>query len=244
MTYMSRLLAFSRESLHAIDVDTGFERIRRRALAGNVPDAIFIHIPKTAGTSIEHCIERANGLVEGIPSRIGKRLTNTGLVSFRHNSLPALIRAELVDPEFVERSFKFSIVRNPFDRFVSLWRHFQRGHRWHADVRIEAFAELLVDTPLPMVTLDYHAGLWFFGPQTAWLYDEKGQSIADYVGRFEDLDSSFAAIRSRVPALRELPHLNKSSAQDDYHDHLSSRETCQIIERLYRDDLETWSYEL
>lgn len=244
MTYGNRLLTFARESVHAIDVDSGFERLRRRTFADKNPDAIFIHVPKTAGTSLEHSIEQAKGLVEGNPKRIGKRFTNSGLASFRHNSIPALMRLGLVDPGFVDRSFKFSLVRNPYSRFVSLWRHFQRGHRWLVDVRVEAFAELLAAEQLPRVELDYEPGLWFYGPQTTWLFDEGGRAVADYVGRFENLDLAFAEIQSRISVLKELPHLNKSVTADEYRKHLSSHETRQIIERLYRSDLETWSYVL
>ena len=244
MTYANRLLTFARESVHAIDVDSGFERLRRRIVSRNSPDAIFIHVPKTAGTSVEHAIERAKGLVEGNPDRISKRFINRGIVSFRHNALPALVQRGLVDPRFVDRSFKFSIVRNPYDRFVSLWRHFQRGHRWLVDVQIEVFAELLAASHLQPVELDYESGLWFFGPQTTWLVDENGRLLADYVGHFEHLESALSDIRGHIPSLGGLPHLNKSLVEDDYRKHLSSQETRQIIEHLYRSDLETWNYVL
>ncbi len=79
--------------------------------------AIFIHIPKVAGTSI------ANAL---FGESVGHR---------------PLRRHVAFCPELVEEYFKFTFVRNPYDRLFSAYNYFSshvgsrkhRDHRWASD---------------------------------------------------------------------------------------------------------------
>ena len=64
---------------------------------------IFIHIPKTGGTSIEYFFKKKGGQ--------------------RKHALPRKIKKEF--PSKWENYYKFAFVRNPWDRFVSLWVKFK-----------------------------------------------------------------------------------------------------------------------
>ena len=242
MTYRRKIADFASEGLHALDVDLGFALARQRIRARAQPNALFIHSPKTAGTSIEHAIESIGGVVEGIPSRIPRRFPGRGIACFRHNTLPALIERGALPEDYVRRAFRFTIVRNPFDRFVSLWRHFARGHRWHHDVTIDAFCDLLSASRFAPPSLDYEPGLWFFRPMTDWLDLTSLNLEVDFVGRFEDLSGAVSRIRREIPNFPEPPHLNATQQTLDYRAAITSADTRLFIEQLYESDLERFSY--
>jgi hypothetical protein len=66
---------------------------------------LFIHIPRTAGTSITRAL-------------YGNNL-------FMHHSASYF---KAIDQEIFRSSFKFSVVRNPWDRLVSAYHLFKVGH--------------------------------------------------------------------------------------------------------------------
>ena len=66
-------------------------------------DLIFIHIPRTGGTSIE----KSFGLTLGNEEK----------------HLSAAELREKAGPEKWAQSFVFSFVRNPWDRIISLYHH-------------------------------------------------------------------------------------------------------------------------
>ena len=70
--------------------------------------AIFVHIPKTAGTSLLAGLGAPPAFDTHAPSR-----------TYRH-----------VDPAFYARAFKFTVVRNPWDRFASAFHFMKHGTTW------------------------------------------------------------------------------------------------------------------
>ncbi len=81
---------------------------------------IFIHIPKTAGTSIEYALgmhndQKSIGLVPYLnQTRDEEFLFGAGLQHLTASKLK-----HRIGKEKYQNYFKFSIVRNPYDRFVS-----------------------------------------------------------------------------------------------------------------------------
>ena len=76
---------------------------------------IFIHIPKTGGTSVEAALADYGKLLQG-PG-------NFHSIYFKH--IPATRLQAMMGDEY-ENYFKFSIVRNPWDWLVSMYE-FCRG---------------------------------------------------------------------------------------------------------------------
>lgn len=196
---------------------------------------LFVHIFKTAGTSI------TNSLVP-YSYRPGSTRPLNWLAFFSANwkkihripikkhATALEIRASL-DPEIFASFFKFTFVRNPWDWQVSLYHYIldhpeNRGH--DATKVMGSFRNFVFSREKLNFT------------QTGCLVDETGKLIVDFVGRFENLEVDFQTICKRVGITATLPHINKSDrlGYRDYYD----EETRALTERLYAEDIERFGY--
>ncbi|HEX6866909.1 MAG TPA: sulfotransferase family 2 domain-containing protein [Caulobacteraceae bacterium] len=145
--------------------------------------AIFIHIPKTAGTSLAKAL------------------------SMRRGHIPAA-RYRAADPARFDRYFKFCFVRNPFDRLHSAYNYLRQhadktGHQDYDWARehlgpYDSFEDFVLALRKPSVragVLRYN----HFRPQHHWVRLPFGAACAmDKVGRFETLAEDYRAIAGRL----------------------------------------------
>ena len=178
-------------------------------------NAVFVHINKTAGTSIK----RALGL------RPGHR---TALE----------IRDELGEACW-ERKFTFAFVRNPWDRVVSQYHWRKRSDQ--TDLKT---SPIPFRTWVSEVFRDrsprYYDDPKMFMPQLDWISDPAGKVLVDFVGRFEKLPEDFRIVCDLVDVRVRLPHLNKADrrAYREYFD----RQSARVVEDWYRKDVEHFHY--
>jgi len=215
---------------------------------------IFVHVPKTAGQSIERFFLRLHGL----------SWADRAPLLLRRNDDPArgpqrlahLFAAEYVacghigEAEF-ERYFKFAFVRNPWDRLVSEYRF--RGGR-----RIGSFRQFVQDAALP---LDPHLDAFrHLAPQVRYLYDRTGRLCVDFVGRFERLQDDFARVCERLGIPDpSLPHANaarperargrvmlrlraRSAARRDSYLRYYDPRLRDVVGERYAEDIEAFGY--
>jgi hypothetical protein len=150
---------------------------------------IFIHIPKTAGTSIEqklgHFTELKDGVQDHLTIRNLEPLPAAKLL--KNTRMDALLPVKEVVkkmkgvrrlPEAVYRSYyKFTVVRNPWARVFSWYKNVLRSDlhrvRYHVaeDCSFEEF-------------LENHLDCWELEPQLYWLTDYGGTIPLDYICRF------------------------------------------------------------
>jgi hypothetical protein len=88
---------------------------------------IFCWIPKCAGTSIYNTLKEKVGMKLYLDNY--REFDNQGPVTFGHLSLKHLLREGIISKEFYQKRYVFTVVRNPYSRFVSLWKDFKRSHR-------------------------------------------------------------------------------------------------------------------
>jgi hypothetical protein len=170
---------------------------------------IFIHQRKCAGTSII----RAFGLRPDDPDW---HFMNDGVMSPEYESAPA-------------GYFRFSVIRNPWDRFVSGWKYCNT-------VQCRSLSEILVN--LPPKGHDYRH---VTRPQHAILYDEAGRSIVDCLIRFESLQRDFDQVCDILCKPRSvLAHYNQGIHKHytEYFDEESRR----MFMRHFGRDIELFGY--
>lgn len=183
--------------------------------------AIFIHIPKTAGTSLYNLIG----------------YTGIGHVNYRWY--------ESRSREKFNRYFKFAFVRNPWDRLVSAFFYLKKGgsntmdKHW-ATQNISGYSDFdsFVRNWLSVSNVQKY---FHFIPQHKFICDDSLNVKMDYVGRFENLNEDFDLISQKLNLNHTLPYINRSRrhAYQGYY----SAETKAIVAQVYQTDVELFGYE-
>lgn len=183
--------------------------------------AIFIHIPKTAGTSLYNLIG----------------YTGIGHVPYQWY--------ESRDPDKFEKYFKFAFVRNPWDRLVSAFFYLKKGGSNAMD-KHWAFKNLSHYTDFEQFVQGWVnekniEDYFHFIPQHKFICDQSMSIKVDYVGRFENIDKDFDFISKKIGINDSLPYVNKSNrkAYQSYY----SKETQAIVARVYKQDVEAFNYQ-
>lgn len=125
---------------------------------------------------------------------------NIGPVSLAHLSVNEYLTSSYVSKEQYESYFKFSIVRNPYDRIVSIYKHFQ----YH---RIISFTTFLKHE-FPRLEKNRY---YFIKPQAEFVLNDKNGCLIDYIGKFEVLEQEFNKIKNYIKLpVGELDQINAS----------------------------------
>ena len=194
---------------------------------------LYIHIPKTAGNSINRAF---------------------GLDWEDHKDLRRYA-AELSPADFA-RYYKFAIVRNPWDRLLSEFNYQRKKSRpgasrlgvltaTRATRRFRDWVRLVLATPEAWPASTWGGavspGIHRWSPQVDWISLD-GRIAVDRVLRLERLKHEFPGVCRDlgVPAL-PLPHRNRRR-----HWHYSwyyDAATRELVAQYYRSDLEAFGYE-
>jgi hypothetical protein len=75
---------------------------------------------------------------------------------------------------------------------------------------------------------------------SAFLCDENGKELVDFVGRYENMEEDFASVCRKIGIDIALPHVNRSE-HAHYRDYYTA-ETKAIVSRLFARDIERFHY--
>lgn len=216
---------------------------RRRIIntVGKNPDAVFIWIPKSAGTSLFNSLEALGCVKCKELWRIPRAFPQKGLVTFGHMDYARLVEESHVSSEFDARAKKFAIVRNPYDRAASLYFYIRDRHRhfelWHKTPSFEEFLELVQSGFHERIGLYNNIGMSQANPQVSWTRNVD----LDVIGRVERMDEAVSSISAligmEVPAAGWLNRTEKPTAAD-----LFDKRTRALVDRIYDEDFETFGY--
>ena len=170
-------------------------------------NVMFIHVPKTAGRSMEEA------------PFVGCRGHRTAL------QLREFIVKNCIGVEY-DDLFKFGFVRNPWDRFVSLYSHYHDGNT-------VSFADFVRHARIPLPSQ--------LRSQVAYLQDGNGNLLVDFVGRFENLQDDWEHVCGVVGEQFTLPHLRKGYHRGHYKEYYTI-ELWDAVAALYAEDIEMWEY--
>jgi hypothetical protein len=159
------------------------------------------------------------------------------IIDFRQRVLP------IVGPEVWNSIFKWGFVRNPWDRFVSVyfrWPPTKERPGYFHDFVMGEFRDHGFDIPL-MKRNEWHLHHHFL-PQHYFLCDEEQEIAVDFVGRFETVNQDWATVCETIGvAPRKLPLVNVGDHKpyQEYYD----PQTREIIAEYYADDIRIFGYE-
>jgi len=217
---------------------------------------VFVHVPKTAGQSIEQYFVDHLGLDWNLDREKLLLQKNDdpalGPEKLAHLSAVEYISCGHMTEEQFSSYFSFAFVRNPWTRILSEYRY--RNYFHH-----RSFKDFILNRmPAPGMDDKYRHVM----PQYDLLYDRKGNLLVDFVGRFENLQRDFDRVCERLGLVdSSLPHRNRSDKKsrdfkrklrnilyrngENRHDGLTDfydDETRAAVEEYYRIDIETFGY--
>ncbi len=197
---------------------------------------IFVHVPKTGGQSIELVFLNKLGLTWETRAPLLLRPTDDptrGPDRLAHLFAREYVSLGYVDAETFAAYFKFSVVRNPWARMVSLYK-------FSSQKLGVTFAQFLDENVRRGILLK--SGGRGINPQKTYLYAEDGSLLVDRVLRFETLSKDFAEVSRVIFGQEEpLPERNVSPDRTDYREFYDSAGRDLIAEK-FRDDIETFGY--
>lgn len=184
-------------------------------------EAVFIHIPRTGGTSIWAAM---------------------GASPYwrQHETWHTYAAA---NPRRFQDYWKFAIVRDPVERAYSAFKYLEFGGNQKSDL---AIVEKLrsyggFDGFVRQGLLDGGFGSnWLFLPQTFFICDHLDAFRVDFVGRYEDMTAVHEAVSDRLNlTLAEQPRLNERRKQKGEH---ISDESRNILKSIYARDFRLLEY--
>jgi hypothetical protein len=186
---------------------------------------IFIHVPKCAGQSIR------NTLFEDL--------------------LPGHINVYTYQQIFPKKEFdqyfKFSFVRNPWDRLVSAFLFMKSGgaHKKDQDWAEKHLVGFKDFESFIRFGLEKEEILsWpHFRPQLWYLTDQFGRLGVDFIGRVENINEDIRFIQNKLGVKKDLLYINKTETKkDDYRSYYTPN-TREITARIYHQDIDTFDYD-
>jgi hypothetical protein len=192
---------------------------------------IFIHIPKTGGTSIEHFL-RENGKNELL--LIGISSNNRSMQHYTAFELKINI------PYFFKIYYKFSIVRNPYERLLSeyYWTPiYNVGFNYGRSLdQFLTYVEYVVKNK----RYHEHINNDHFMPQFLFLYNN-GKLLVNQLFKYEDMGWIETYLKKKLIIENNILVLNKTheNIKKVYWNNMQK----ERIYKLYRKDFELFNYE-
>ena len=222
---------------------------------------IFVHIPKTAGQSIERAFLEQIGLDWETRAPLLLRYNDNarlGPPRLAHLTAQQYTLHKYIPDDMFNSYFKFAYVRNPWDRLVSFYKYLG----YASELDFNTFAKKVFEKRI------WREQYWFVRPQSDFVYTDDNRQLMNFIGKFENLQDDFHKICeiTGMPTTK-LAHINKSGdelsakrsnserikaalkhiknknipSHKHYQEYYDS-ESIEIANRLYHRDIELLGY--
>jgi len=208
---------------------------------------VFVHIFKTAGTSVSDLFLPYARFIEKVTYKyfLTKKLVaiyarifhleNEGqkFITGYHKHATAREIIERMGVENFQSKFSFCFVRNPYDHMVSLYHYIKqsRGHYLHFEANSMSFnafiRHYLTTSPRR---------------QTDFVYLGNKQ-IVSFVGKFERLEDDLKKICENIGVrYTNVTHANSSNRSRNFQSYFTSKEVLNLFNAYFCDDFEHFGY--
>jgi len=224
---------------------------------------IFIHIQRTAGTSVENFI-KTNKLED---TKLMSKLEKTPKKHTCARSVKIFVGENCYN-----RAFTFALVRNPWDRLVSSYI-FKKSKNWNNKgweyedqpsftEWITHYYQLFKKKKFKLEYLISNKSLSrkileiknmrhvsAFRSQVDMTYDKDDIKLVDYIGHYENLEIEWKYIVKQMKQMKlhiddtnmDLPHINKTKRE--HYSTYYNEETKQMVSELFNKDLYRFGYQ-
>lgn len=206
--------------------DIDFVRYKKTIDSFKKNKCIFIHIPKTAGISLSKSLFGEDN--------------DTNHLSLRR------YRLIFNESDFFQY-YKFTIVRNPWDKLFSCYRFLNRGgttpfHKlWRENVLLNF--DNFNDFVKKWVNKHNIYSFSHFLPQHWFLSLNTFEPQIDFIGKFENLEDDFLKIKNKLDIDFNLMHLNQSDKIKKNYFDFYNQESIDIVSEVYKEDINLFNYD-
>ncbi|MGR3434209.1 MAG: sulfotransferase family 2 domain-containing protein [Shimia sp.] len=198
---------------------------------------LFIHIPKTGGTSMALALEAramADDVMAGDTPKARNRRRRLKAVEasgrlWKHSRVVDLYG--LVTQEDLDRLTIFTLVRDPWDRVVSYYHWLRDQDFAHPAVALAKAVDFAAFATHPMTLTSLRRQ-----PYGSYVRDRAGRDRAIYV-RLEHLAEDLAPIEAHLGFRLEMPHVNRSTHFEGH-----TPETRAAIAQACAEDIARFGY--
>ncbi len=203
---------------------------------------LFIDITKTAGTAITESFQNQypHYVFEGKHHSI-QNFVSYGSRIFDDNGQPHQGTCSVITEQDLRDYITFSVIRNPYDRMVSLWHWGNRtvyGSDFNKFVR-----NVALDKYRDFNRVRYR-------PQADWICDAEGEVRVQYLLRYEYLAQDFAFFLQQT-GIKPFPLLVRNTAFENSRQrrkhycnyyYYTDESTRQTVEKLWAKDFQMFNY--
>ena len=203
---------------------------------------IFVHIPKTGGTSLALALEgramKDDILIGDTPKAQKRRKRLKGVQAagriWKHSQLSDI--DGFIDHEQIARAFTVTLVRNPWDRVVSYY-HWLRDQSFDHEAVRTAKSHVFSD----FLRSDYLHSALSANPYARYMTRADGVEDCSLYIRLEHFDEDAALFWDHLGFQLELPKVNRSARPSDYRA-LYSETDAAIVAGLCEQDISRFGY--
>jgi hypothetical protein len=197
---------------------------------------IFVQMRKVASSSMQEVLKplavtRPAGILAHWLSRARLQTDYRKNVFRTHDDM--LSAKRLMPAEKFDRYFKFSFVRNPWERLVSEYEYILATpeHGRHERVaRLDGFEDF--------IKMQIPRGNAY---QLNMLCDKEGRLLTDFVGKLENLDEDWRSVCSRLGIRYQALRKNNVTRRKHYLDYFD-KESSRLVARYWRREIELFAY--
>ena len=203
---------------------------------------LFIHIPKTGGTSLALALEdramKDDIMLGDTPKARNRRGKVKGIKTrgrlWKHSTLADL--DGLVQLDELDDLMIFALVRNPWARTVSYYHWLQRQTFDHPAVQLAKELEFSPFLNHPMIGRSFRAS-----PARHYVTDATGQERKALFLRLENFEDDAAPLFDHLGFRFDLPRENTTGTGADYR-RFYSQDDSNLLEDLCAEDVKRFGY--
>lgn len=227
------------KKLFSLGADPGQKRTESAFRSIASAGVWFVDIPRTGSTSLKVALEEVFGFEYGKQYHREKQLKRPKAIN-DHCTAKAV--RQRIGREVWNSLFTFTIVRNPWDRFYSLYKfrieegQIEKGFSLGSYIRL--FQTLSTQHRFSPFVLPH-----YYRPMRDYIIDAEGKVLVTHVARFEEMDALYEKLTEALGI--KLPSLKKHeviSRPGEYRKHYEPRDV-EAIAQMYQDDIAMFGYE-
>ena len=198
--------------------------------------AIFFHVPRTGGYTIERFLDDENDRDAHIyyPEIVFGLKYNVYTQHLDYERFKKLLEYEkIVDVSVLKKYFKFCFVRNTYDRIISCFFYNSKFNPKNK----KTFKKYL-----KIIKNETHK-LYHHGDQLKYVLNKNGEVTVDFIGRYENYQEDMKKVcRILNISYETLPVTNISKREKDYKQYYDE-ESKNIVYEIYKKEIEYFNFE-